>query len=656
MSDNVEKVVSDENIIVNDVNDIEKENISNPPSENIIPQFSPDVLPSNKAPLTPHKKNILTLSIIGGTLVVLASVAVILAILMTNKTVKKEDVIISPTTSVYSPYTEVVFPTDIKVTETITPSNTPIPESLNLGSVPVKLLDKPIRLYNINAFKYVSSNDYQGPGMGYPPANVDIDSINEYYKIGTITDGGYKDYNLIYTFSNGSFGTSSFPTLEFVMLSKDNKFIVANYMNYSYTDSDGKTISNDYQILAPNNFGDSTSEIKDTEIYKTLNKSNISVKKINFTNATITSISDPSYFKESMKSDNGVQIYVSSSDIKSPIYTKTKEGFFMINGFAPNFYSSSEPPNISWTLGNTGKNKYQYDYISIGSCGMGSNGMGSYGVEITDLSMDLLKQTGTTSDNDPVYEFKDPNADTYTKKIYVEDYPNINKYNTITEDDASLLPYNDFVKYHPVFYWKDPFGRLIKFASREFIMTGGCAKPAVYLYPTKDTKVNVKLSIDGALTYSEPRYDQGWNVLAKPNGDLVINDKTFDYLFWEGKFNTNFENLNNGWVILKSDVKIFLAQKLDELGFNEKEKAQFLEYWIPRLDKENNKYIYINFVDEKFLDRYAPLTITPKPENYKRYFMLYRGEDSERKTTEPVLSKVNRSGFFMFEWGGARIN
>lgn len=230
----------------------------------------------------------------------------------------------------------------------------------------------------------------------------------------------------------------------------------------------------------------------------------------------------------------------------------------------------------------------------------------------------------------------------------------MNQGNTIKEDDKTAFTFAEYVKYHPVFYWQDEFGRLIQFESNEFMMVGGCAKPAVYLYPNSTSNISVNLKINGDLTFSIPNYKNGWNISANPNGDIYSNGEKYDYLFWEGKFNNFSPNTTIGWSVKKSEIASFLIYKLDELGFNSKEKAQFTEYWLPKLQAENSEYIFINFLDEKFLDQVAPLTISPKPDSYKRYFMIFRGEDSFRRVSAPKIQSVERKGFFMFEWGGAR--
>ena len=46
-------------------------------------------------------------------------------------------------------------------------------------------------------------------------------------------------------------------------------------------------------------------------------------------------------------------------------------------------------------------------------------------------------------------------------------------------------------------------------------------KPIIYLYPTEDTEVSVKLKYSDNITVSYPKYTTGWNVLAKSDGNLI---------------------------------------------------------------------------------------------------------------------------------------
>ena len=51
-----------------------------------------------------------------------------------------------------------------------------------------------------------------------------------------------------------------------------------------------------------------------------------------------------------------------------------------------------------------------------------------------------------------------------------------------------------------------------------------------------------------------------------------------------------------------------------------------------------------------------PLIIEPKPDNVIRILMTFKGLDKEIEVLEQQLTKVNRSGYSVVEWGGTIIN
>ncbi|MDO9391058.1 MAG: carboxypeptidase regulatory-like domain-containing protein, partial [bacterium] len=62
-------------------------------------------------------------------------------------------------------------------------------------------------------------------------------------------------------------------------------------------------------------------------------------------------------------------------------------------------------------------------------------------------------------------------------------------------------------------------------------------KPNIYLYPTKQETLTVKVHPKGKITTSIPEYNTGWNVVVAPGGK--IND-TYDFLFYEATVDYNF--------------------------------------------------------------------------------------------------------------------
>lgn len=178
-------------------------------------------------------------------------------------------------------------------------------------------------------------------------------------------------------------------------------------------------------------------------------------------------------------------------------------------------------------------------------------------------------------------------------------------------------------------------------------------KPLIYLYPTVDTKVNVKLGRSEALTSTYPKYKDSWNVLAKPDGEL-IDDKgrTFYGLYWEG-YNTIDVTFEDGFVVRRDNLIPFLEEKLSILGLTEREANEFIIYWLPKL--EENEYNLIRFESIDKINKNMPLIINPKPDTVIRILMEYKKADKDTKVKTQALVTPVRKGFTVVEWGGTIV-
>ena len=85
-------------------------------------------------------------------------------------------------------------------------------------------------------------------------------------------------------------------------------------------------------------------------------------------------------------------------------------------------------------------------------------------------------------------------------------------------------------------------------------------KPIIYLYPTEEIKLSVGLGNKENITCSYPQYIDGWNVLAKTNGDLVdLNTKRTLYsLYYESRNAINFNVKEDGFIVQGKDTITFL--------------------------------------------------------------------------------------------------
>jgi len=180
------------------------------------------------------------------------------------------------------------------------------------------------------------------------------------------------------------------------------------------------------------------------------------------------------------------------------------------------------------------------------------------------------------------------------------------------------------------------------------------AKPIIYLYPEKTTEVNVKLGKSDIITTSYPKYEDGWNVIAEPNGNLteVKSQKKLYSLYWEGK-NIKPKPINDGWCIKGEDVANFLEEQLQLLGLNDREAEEFIIYWLPIL--ESNKYNLIRFETEEEINSNMPLDITPKPDTTIRVMMEFKGVNHYKELTPQQITTPIRNGFVVVEWGGTQL-
>ena len=177
-------------------------------------------------------------------------------------------------------------------------------------------------------------------------------------------------------------------------------------------------------------------------------------------------------------------------------------------------------------------------------------------------------------------------------------------------------------------------------------------KPIIYIYPEKEMDVSIKLGNSHLITTSYPKYVNGWNVKASPNGNLEYNGKNYYALYWEGKDYNAYES-NEGFIVKGEDTSKFLEEKLSLLGLNEKEANEFIIYWLPKM--EHNKYNYIRFDTLDNINNYMPLDIEPKPETLIRVYMMYKPLDNYKDIKTQELTKVERKGYTVVEWGGSEI-
>ena len=179
------------------------------------------------------------------------------------------------------------------------------------------------------------------------------------------------------------------------------------------------------------------------------------------------------------------------------------------------------------------------------------------------------------------------------------------------------------------------------------------AKPVLYLYPEQEAQVTVMLDYDGTLTNTYPAYEDGWTVLARPDGTLIDpgTGRAYYCLFWEGVTDTQYD-FSSGFCVAGEDTAPFLEKALSQLGLTEREADEFIIYWLPRM--ESNSYNLISFQTAAYTGS-AELTIDPAPDTLIRVFMAWQALDEPVEIAPQALTAPARTGFTAVEWGGAEI-
>ncbi|MCE3229024.1 MAG: hypothetical protein K0S32_3575 [Bacteroidetes bacterium] len=184
-----------------------------------------------------------------------------------------------------------------------------------------------------------------------------------------------------------------------------------------------------------------------------------------------------------------------------------------------------------------------------------------------------------------------------------------------------------------------------------------CDKPVIYVYPQQTINVNITLSLNGKLNFTYPQYNSCWNFVAHPDGTIDMNSKKYHYIFWDGAANIQTKDIlsNEGFIVDKNNLVSFLEEKLGQMGLNSKETADYITYWVPRMNINGTNLVRFLFNEE--FDKYAPLNIDPKPDNLFRVFMIWRDVSNVKclDIKPQPFPCFKREGFTVVEWGGAEI-
>lgn len=196
----------------------------------------------------------------------------------------------------------------------------------------------------------------------------------------------------------------------------------------------------------------------------------------------------------------------------------------------------------------------------------------------------------------------------------------------------------------------------IRFSSADPNIIITVDKPVIYVYPNEKMDINIQLNTTGKLNFTYPAYNEGWNFTAAPDGNITMNGKQYNYLFWESQMPESSLEKNDvtGFLVETENLPSFLEKSLSQMGLNSKEQADFITYWYPRMMV--NEKNHIHFIFNEACDSYAELKITPQPDNIFRVGMVWANATNNFVPEIQEIQSLNRNGYTVIEWGGTEVS
>jgi hypothetical protein len=287
---------------------------------------------------------------------------------------------------------------------------------------------------------------------------------------------------------------------------------------------------------------------------------------------------------------------------------------------------------VNWKDGSSTTGAYQWAMV-WGGCGS----IGSVNVLDKAYFGDLIEAGKTNGQT--VYTLNSA-----THPVMNTIYKNYNADGTLPGAPTQQQMFDD----KGVIVVRNELGYRVVLVSDKYQRAGECGKPVIYLYPESPTALSVKVGAN--VTKSEPLYGNGWDVFAMPDGKLLTSGGTYDSLFWEGIGQGNYPQITEGFVVKRSKVEKTLWQHLQQLGLNQKESADFMEFWMPLMP--DTQYVRLTWFGTQQMNELAPLMLSEKPDTTIRIFLDFEGLDTKIALPTQRLSHPDRKGFVVVEWGG----
>ena len=214
-------------------------------------------------------------------------------------------------------------------------------------------------------------------------------------------------------------------------------------------------------------------------------------------------------------------------------------------------------------------------------------------------------------------------------------------------NNTSYSP-NEALRRRPKTELDTPFDTCFRKLWDDRSKVGACSDSPLYLYGAKGQKTTIYI---GTPVYSSnANYSpvEGFAVTLGENGSFIANGTKVSSLKFDYEPAIRIEKPNRGYLITKDKVPNVVEKISDQLGLNEKETEDTLNFIR---EKATSSYIFISLYDNETSKQILPLVISPIPDTYRNIVFYVENIDENLSVSyaQPIVEKIQRKGFTAIE-------
>ena len=175
--------------------------------------------------------------------------------------------------------------------------------------------------------------------------------------------------------------------------------------------------------------------------------------------------------------------------------------------------------------------------------------------------------------------------------------------------------------------------------------------PDLYLWTPQNQPFTITLAPTAHVVFTNvPLVNHHWQGLATPTHQLIwphhAPTPTIRYTLTTPMPSGSAQ----GWIIRRADFAVWARRTLGSAGWPAPVVTAFIHYWQSRLPQA--PWLGIHAVAPSWITQHDPLTITPRPQHLRRFWVEWIPLAHPLPWQAPSLAPAAPHGWTVYEWGG----